>query len=279
MAKVAGALEQGGGDGVAFGAQDVERSLTYRSFDKAEGYAKMVTSRLSLRGQAARPYSQEYGFCYTERAMPPRTYVYVDGFNLYYGAVKDTKLKWLNLRQLCRLLLPGLSVDKIKYFTARVSGRKEDPDKPTRQQIYLRALRTLPNLEIIYGSFLSHDVFMPLAEPEPGGPRFAKVVRTEEKGSDVNIAAHLLNDAYKGAFDVAVLVTNDSDLLEPIRLVRREFVLQVGILNPHEQTPSQVLLRHASFMKQIRHGVLAASQFPAVLRDSKGTFHKPEAWR
>ena len=94
---------------------------------------------------------------------------------------------------------------------------------------------------------------MPLAEPAPGGPRFAKVVRTEEKGSDVNIAAHLVNDAYKGAFDVAVLVTNESDLLEPIRLVRRELSLQVGILNPHEQTPSQVLLRHASPLCQ--HGV------------------------
>jgi hypothetical protein len=148
--------------------------------------------------------------------MPPRTYVYVDGFNLYYGAVKDTKLKWLNLRQLCQLLLPGLSIDKIKYFTARVSGRKEDPDKPTRQQIYLRALRTLPDLEIIYGTFLSHDVFMPLAEPALGGPRFAKVVRTEEKGSDVNIAAHLVNDAYKAAFDVAVLVTNDSAYWSPL---------------------------------------------------------------
>jgi hypothetical protein len=87
----------------------------------------MYTSRLSPRGQAARPYSQEYGFCYTEGAMPPRTYVYVDGFNLYYGAVKDTKLKWLNLRQLRQLLLPGLSIDKIKYFTARGSGREGRP--------------------------------------------------------------------------------------------------------------------------------------------------------
>ena len=55
--------------------------------------------------------------------MPPRTYVYVDGFNLYYGAVKDTKLKWLDLRQLCQLLLPGLSIDKIKYFSCPDSER------------------------------------------------------------------------------------------------------------------------------------------------------------
>ena len=210
--------------------------------------------------------------------MPPRTYVYIDGFNLYYEAVKGTTLKWLDVRRLCELLLQGHRIDRVKYFTARVSARSDDPDKPTRQQIYLRALRTLPDLEIIYGSFLSHDVPMPLAEPAPGGPRFAKVIKTEEKGSDMNIAAHLIHDAHQGLFDAAVLITNDSDLTEPIKIVRRELGLQVGILNPHEQTPSQMLLKHASFVKQIRHGVLAASPFPDLLKDRQGTFHKPKAW-
>jgi uncharacterized LabA/DUF88 family protein len=210
--------------------------------------------------------------------MPPRTFVYVDGFNLYYGAVKDTALKWLNIRRLCELLLPGYSIERIKYFTARVSARKDDPQKPTRQQIYLRALRTIPGLEIIYGSFLSHDVMMPLAEPPPGGPRFAKVTRTEEKGSDVNLATHLVHDAYQQSFEIAVLVTNDSDLLEPIRIVRQELGLQVGILNPHRLTPSVVLTKHASFIKQIREGTLRASQFPTTLKDAKGEFHKPRGW-
>jgi len=84
--------------------------------------------------------------------MPPRTHVYIDGFNLYYGAVRDTTLNWLDVRKLCELLLPDHQIDRIKYFTARVSARRDDPDKPTRQQIYLRALRTLPDLDIIYGS-------------------------------------------------------------------------------------------------------------------------------
>lgn len=70
----------------------------------------------------------------------------------------------------------------------------------------------------------------------------------------------------------------NSDLLEPIRIVRTELNLPVGILNPHEHTPSRVLLRHASFMRQIRKGVLAASQFPDALTDAKGAFHKPSAW-
>ena len=210
--------------------------------------------------------------------MTPKTYVYVDGFNLYYGAVKDTPYKWLNIRRLCELLLPAHSIARIKYFTARVSARKDDPDKPTRQQIYLRALRTLPDLEIVYGSFLSHDVMLPLAEPSPGGPRFARVTRTEEKGSDVNIAAHLVYDAYQHDFAAAVLVTNDSDLLEPIRIVRHELRLDVGILNPHRHTPSRALTKHASFIKQIREGSLKSSQFPQTLQDAHGEFHKPGGW-
>jgi hypothetical protein len=179
---------------------------------------------------------------------------------------------------MCELLLREHEVVKIKYFTARVSARSDDPTKPTRQQIYLRALRTLPDLEIIFGRFLSHDVMMPLAQPNPGGSRFAKVIKTEEKGSDVNIAAHLINDGYKKRYEAAVIVTNDSDLLEPIRIVRSELGLPVGVLNPHKNPTSRVLAQQATFVRQIRQGVLAASQFPDVLTDTQGEFHKPASW-
>jgi hypothetical protein len=207
-----------------------------------------------------------------------KTWVYVDGFNLYYGAVKDTPYKWLDIQRLCELLLPNHSINRIKYFTARVSARPDDPGKPTRQQIYLRALRTIPNLEIIYGSFLSHEVMMPLAQPPAGGSRFVRVIRTEEKGSDVNIATHLVHDAFRANFESAVLITNDSDLQEPVRIVQEELALEVGILNPHRQTASRVLTRRASFIKQIRSGALRASQFPEVLHDKRGEFRKPRMW-
>jgi hypothetical protein len=144
--------------------------------------------------------------------VTPRTWVYVDGFNLYYGAVKDTPYKWLNIRRLCALLLPSHAIDRIKYFTARVSGRPEDPDKPTRQQICFRALKTIPDLGIIYGSFLSHEVMMPLAQTPAGDPKIVKVIRTEERGCDVNLATHLVHDAFRAHFESAVLITNDSDL-------------------------------------------------------------------
>jgi hypothetical protein len=92
------------------------------------------------------------------------------------------------------------------------------------------------------------------------------------------LAAHLVNDGHKKAFEFAVLVTNDSDLVEPIRIVRQELDLPVGILNPHAQAASKVLVRYASFVRQIRRGVLAASQFPATLVDDKGEFRRPAGW-
>jgi hypothetical protein len=103
------------------------------------------------------------------------------------------------------------------------------------------------------------------------------VDKTEEKGSDVNIATHLLHEAYQKKFEVAVLVTNDSDLVEPVRIVRRALNLQVGILNPH-QHHSAVLKAEATFMTRIRHSDVAVCQFPAVMKDAKGQFHKPASW-
>ncbi|MCU1222930.1 MAG: hypothetical protein JWQ42_1023 [Edaphobacter sp.] len=103
------------------------------------------------------------------------------------------------------------------------------------------------------------------------------VDKTEEKGSDVNLASHLLRDAYTGKFEVAVLITNDSDLAEPVRIVAQELDLPVGILNPH-QFHSRELRQYATFLKRIRQGDLAASQFPRTVTDRKGTFAKRTGW-
>ena len=201
--------------------------------------------------------------------------VYVDGFYLYYGAIKRTPYKWLDVLKMSQLLFPNDTINKIKYFSARVSARPTDPDQPIRQSTYWRALQTIPNLSIIEGSFLVKPVMMPVANTIP--QRYERVIKTEEKGSDVNLAVHLLNDAYKKDYELAVMVTNDSDLLEPMRIVKQELNLPVGLVNPHKN-PSFDLRKHATFIKQIRQGVLQASQFPASLTDANGTFHKPPTW-
>jgi hypothetical protein len=207
-----------------------------------------------------------------------KTFVYIDGFNLYYGSLRNTRFKWLNPAVLCQLLLPGHQIDRIRYFTAHVKSRPHDPDAPTRQQIYLRALRTIPNLEIHLGQFLTHAVWMPDANSTSSPPAKLRVLKTEEKGSDVNLASYLLLDAFQKSYQWAVLVTNDSDLLEPIRMIRNQLNLNVGILMPGTH-PSRVLLPPTvNFVKKIRTKVLGLSQFPPRLVDANGVVQKPASW-
>ena len=172
-------------------------------------------------------------------------------------------------------MLPAHQVLKIKYFTAHVSSRPGDPDIPARQQVYLRALRTIPNLEIILGQFVQHHVRLPVVGTNP--VQFATVLRTDEKGSDVNLASHLLNDGHNWRYEAAVILSDDSDLGEPIRMVKEELKLITGILTS-KQRPSRSLLPHATFYKQIREGVLRASQFHDQLTHNAGTFRKPSTW-
>jgi uncharacterized LabA/DUF88 family protein len=207
-----------------------------------------------------------------------KTIIYVDAFNLYFGALKGTPFKWLNLEALFSRLLPRNQIVAIKYFSARVRPLPGDPDQPNRQQVYWRALRTIPGFTLYEGHFLVHTVPMPLAQPPVRGSRFVDVVKVEEKGSDVNLATQLLCDGFRDAFDVAVLVTGDSDLLGPLRVVKEELGKKTGVINPQSR-PCKPLRDHATFYRQsIRSGVLRTSQFPPTLTDAQGQFHKPPSW-
>lgn len=208
------------------------------------------------------------------------TNVYIDGFNLYYGALKRTHFRWLDLEALCQNLLPNDSIHRIRYFTAKVTARPDDVQAPQRQQTYLRALETLPLVSIHFGHFLTSNTWMWLTNPPTaGGSRKAQVIKTEEKGSDVNIASYMLLDGFNKDYDTAVVISNDSDLCEPVRMVRFELGLTVGVVNPHPAAKrSRVLSQDAHFFKQLRRGALAKSQFPDVLYDARGRFYKPGGW-
>jgi hypothetical protein len=77
-----------------------------------------------------------------------RINVYIDGFNLYYGSLKGTACKWLDLEQMSQLLLPSFEIKRIRYFTARVKERTGNTQAPVSQNAYLRALTTLPKVEV-----------------------------------------------------------------------------------------------------------------------------------
>jgi hypothetical protein len=171
-----------------------------------------------------------------------RTIIYVDGFNLYFRMLqKRPALKWLNVNALAERVLspPQNQVVAVRYYAARVSGRL-DPHAPARQQVYLDALATVPAISVHMGMFLSKEKFASLVHPPEFRPRLAtplpqpwpdvvRVLKVEEKGSDVNLACHLLLDAFQGNFDVAAVLSNDSDLVEPIRIVTQVLGKPVGL--------------------------------------------------
>jgi hypothetical protein len=191
-----------------------------------------------------------------------RANIYVDAFNLYYGCLRGTPYKWLNLEALATALVPKDEVRRIRYFTALVSARPDDPQQAQRKQTYLRALATVPKVSLHLGHYLSHPVRMPLAHPLPGGPATVEVVKTEEKGSDVNLATYLLLDAFQNDCEVALVITNDSDLKEPIALAQSVLGISVGVANPHPpQRRSRAL--QPTFFKQIRPVSTGSKPVPA----------------
>lgn len=204
-----------------------------------------------------------------------RTNVYIDGFNLYYRALKGTPYRWLDIRALSSALLPaGFNINRIRYFTAKV---KEQAPQASRQQIYLRALRTLPNLDIHFGTFYGNKVIKrPLATPIPGLPKYVEVKTREEKGSDVNLASYLVLDAADNDFDAALVISNDSDLRTPVMLVQHRYHRHVIAANPSRTAkwmlPGDTLVR-------IKKNHLSASQFPSPMNDVHGkAITRPTRW-
>jgi hypothetical protein len=209
--------------------------------------------------------------------MTKRTNYYVDGFNLFHRCLEHGPNRWLDLAALFRRMLPSNEISRIRYFTSWVSG-SGDPDRPVRQQQYIRALRTLPNLSVHFGEFHRNAVRRPLTRPIPGYSNpTVEVWDMKEKGSDVSLASWLLLDAHRHEFDVAVVVSNDSDLMLPIKFVVTEFARPVGVLDPSDRT-SKSLSSVATFYHRIHKGDLAKSQFPRQLADADGPICRPPSW-
>lgn len=135
-------------------------------------------------------------------------------------------------------------------------------------------------MTIHYGTYLESKVWMRLVNPPPGGPAKVQVLKFEEKGSDVNIASYLLLDAFENDYEVAVVVSNDSDLAEPITLVRKKLQKKVLVLMPCGQgrRESVELKKVANKAIRVEPAILAASQFPPQLQDAHGMIHKPAIW-
>lgn len=244
-----------------------------------------MSPKLGSRGRYPRtgagnqqPWQPRFGWV---GLLSIKTIVYIDGFNLYYGCLKKSAFRWLDLQAFTQKMLPKDQIVEIEYFTAKVDARPGKPDSPLEQETYLRALRTLPDLSIYFGRFLSSEIWAYRVHPPKVGKAKVKVHKTEEKGSDVNLATHLLVDGFQDNYELAVVVSNDGDLKMPIEYVRGQLQKPVGVLNPRRNRSyalSPPNLPRGSFYKPIRSGVLGASQFCPTLSDAGGDFSKPSAW-
>ncbi len=207
------------------------------------------------------------------------TNVYIDGFNLYYRALKDTPFRWLDLRKLAETLFPQDTIHRVSYFTARLDTRPGNPSQRQRQQAYLRALATLPGYEAHFGAFRTGVRRRPLANPTPGQPTHVLIRDTEEKGSDVNLATQLLVDGFNGEYEQAVVVSNDADFAGAMRYIRDGLGLRVVLVNPDSKNVSpRVLQGAATYVKRLWRSHLRRSQFPDTLTDDVGVITKPAGW-
>ena len=208
-----------------------------------------------------------------------RAIVYVDGFNLYYGLLKNSPHKWLDLQRLFEFLRPHDDIQAIKYFTSIV----EPGPRRNRQEVLLRALGTRPLVQPIFGRFKKKKITCRCPGcTQPAGNR--PVFRVpEEKCTDVNIALNILDDAYQGLCERQVLVSGDSDLVPAIQTVRQRFPgIRTTVYVPARDRRRRAALE----LRQAAHkhntlppALLQVSQMPAQIPDGAGgVIHKPQEW-
>lgn len=202
-----------------------------------------------------------------------RTVVYIDGFNFYYGVLKNTPFKWLDLQRFFTLLRPHDQIQAIKFFTSLVNGGS----RLARQRALLKALQICaPRVAVIYGRFKMKQV--PCPNCSGSGLKIP-----EEKRTDVNIGIHMLDDAYGGNCDHEILVSGDSDLVPAIKMVRQRFPnIKTTVYVPARTKQRGVAaeLRGAAHdAKSLPLTLLPKTQLPARIPDGSGGFiEKPIAW-
>ncbi len=244
-----------------------------------------------------------------------RVGVYVDGYNLYYGARGlcgrgTAGWRWLDIRALSQRFVSGAPrwqdavISRVVYCTAVIDAAT-NPLGYNDQDVYLRALTAASSVDhIAYGSYVARVKYAPLAvkaasrsgspqlvhpqwpimvqdadgNPVPDATFMVSYAHREEKGSDVNVAAHLLVDVLTGVVDAAVVVSNDSDLEFPVSHARTR--VPVGLVNPSRNYLAGALRGHPSdgvgnhWWRQLSSAVLRACQMP----DPVGGLARPVGW-
>jgi len=233
----------------------------------------MVVTPLEIASPGRRPPARVGRLFYLVKGIPvQRVIAYIDGYNLYYG-LRTKKWKWfywLNVQAMARRLLkPHQTLVSTKYFTTIV---KHPPDKQRRQAVFLEALRTLNDLQIFYGHWLSNPITCRQCGHTYTG--------YHEKMTDVNIAVELMCDAFQDHLDMALLISGDGDLVGPVKAMQRLFPQKRVVVAFPPARFSGALKAAAHAHTFIGPNVLSNSVFPdQVVKPDGFVLHRPAEWR
>lgn len=224
-----------------------------------------------------------------------KTIVYVDGYNLFYGCLKHSPFKWLDLHKLfvehiLHAQNPTLNVIQIKFFTADIKAKIASNGQlaAQAQQAYHRALEHIypGKIQIIKGYYSLEKATLPVFVRPPDKKQRVDVWKLEEKETDVNIALTAYRDVAKGAAAHIVFVSNDTDISPALRAIRDDFDgnIQIGVIIPVRQQsggrpPNAKLSVYADWTrKYITDKELAVSTLPEKIPTRKKPIIKPEYW-
>ncbi len=199
-----------------------------------------------------------------------KTIVYIDGFNLYYGlkSKKFYKYLWLDLYDLSRRITPkGTNLVAVKYFTTRQGTPRE---KYLRQKTFIEALESYTPIQVFYGQYTTKKdkIFW-----------FFKHKRYVEKRTDVNIATHMISDAFRDEFDYFVLVSGDSDQVPTIEKIKEYCPNKkyIAAFPPRRYTNHLARLAYDKF--EIGEKLLKRCLLPLEIRKKDGyILRKPSLW-
>lgn len=205
-----------------------------------------------------------------EKIKKERIIAYIDGFNLYFG-MRDAgfdNCRWLNIKKLViSLLKPHQELLEVKYFTSRVSN---NPDKQKRQSTYIDALEST-GIRLFYGNYQAGTEEC---------KRCGHIWRTsKEKMTDVNIATSIMVDAFQDRYDMAFLISGDSDLTPPIKEVHSLFKNKRVFIAfpPKRHNSSMALVTKGS--ETIGRKRLADAQFDNRVAGKTGyILERPKEW-
>lgn len=215
-----------------------------------------------------------------------KTIVYVDGWNLYYGLLRKSPYKWLDLFSLFQHHVLALDVEviEVRYYTAPLLARIcDDPSSPYRQAIYLQALKKMPPRKvcIVQGQLELTSAYLRLVHPPSKSDQVARVYKMSEKKSDVNLATDLIAGAFLGSYEQAVVCSNDSDFAPAMAAVRKHCPnVQLGLVVPipgnDHRRAGRDLVKQAHWFKLLSPVHLANAQLPEKIPGT--SIHRPLAW-